>query len=325
MDSADNVNVNEPSSDDHSEQVLPISNASRPLVGRCPAVEVEMGGVWVKCLLDTGSMVNTITESFFKQVFQPWGVTKFRSCGWLVLRAANGLDIPYVGYLELDLQVLGKKVPGHWVLVVKDTPCASQSRTVPGLLGINVIIECYRELFAQQGEALFASLAATQTGACWEPVFRHCHKLEAFPLVPDGRVRVLEKTGEFIPAGSVKFVKVTCPRVPYAPPATMLLDPGGSDLAPGLLLSPSLVTVDNGVAHVPVVNVGKQWVKELLQRYNHVFAKHEGELGCTEEIVHEIPLLDETPIRQRYRRIPFKQWQALKDHIKQLLESRVIR
>jgi len=35
----------------------------------------------------------------------------------------------------------------------------------------------------------------------------------------------------------------------------MLLEPGGSDLAPGLLLSPSLVTVDNGVAYVPVVNL----------------------------------------------------------------------
>lgn len=36
----------------------------------------------------------------------------------------------------------------------------------------------------------------------------------------------------------------------------MLLEPGGSDLAPGLLLSPSLGTVVNGVTYVPVVNVG---------------------------------------------------------------------
>ncbi len=36
----------------------------------------------------------------------------------------------------------------------------------------------------------------------------------------------------------------------------MLLEPGGSDLAPGLLLSQSLVTVVNGVTYVPVVNVG---------------------------------------------------------------------
>lgn len=28
-----------------------------------------------------------------------------KDCGWLVLKAANGLDIPYVGYLELDLKI----------------------------------------------------------------------------------------------------------------------------------------------------------------------------------------------------------------------------
>lgn len=71
--------------------------------------------------------------------------------------------------------------------------------------------------------------------------------------------------------------------------------------------------------------VEEQQVKELLQRYNNVFAKHEGDLGCTEEIVHEIPLLDEAPVHHRYKRIPPTQWHAVKDHIKQLLESRVIK
>lgn len=43
---------------------------SPPLIGNCPVVEVVVGGVEVKCLLDTGSMVTTITESFFKEAFQ---------------------------------------------------------------------------------------------------------------------------------------------------------------------------------------------------------------------------------------------------------------
>eukprot|EP00064_Thunnus_orientalis_P011317 superscaffoldBa00001625_g11347 len=34
-----------------------------------------------------------------------------RSCCWLQLRAANGLEIPYVGYVELDVTVFGKAVP----------------------------------------------------------------------------------------------------------------------------------------------------------------------------------------------------------------------
>ncbi len=160
-----------------------------------------------------------------------------------------------------------------------------------------------------------------------------------------------------------------------------MLEPGCSELAPGLLLSPSLVRVINGVTHVPIVNVGTtgttvhakqvlgrlyqveevegqqlnfvgeseevvhvtivsantamgshmsisatisalQWpgltpeeerqVKELLEKYHQVFAKHEGDLGCTNEIEHEIPLTDNVPVRQRYRRIPPTQWQAVK-------------
>lgn len=31
---------------------------------------------------------------------------------------------------------------------------------------------------------------------------------------------------------------------------------------------------------------------------------HKGDLGCTDLIAHEIPLVDDVPIRQRYRCIP---------------------
>ena len=52
----------------------------------------------------------------------------------LTLRAANRLEIPYVGYLDLEIEVDGVKVPNCMVLVLKDTPATSQQRKdVPGL------------------------------------------------------------------------------------------------------------------------------------------------------------------------------------------------
>lgn len=78
------------------QDFLPSHN-SIPLMGRCPVVEVTMGCVKVQCLLDTCSMVTTITESVFQEAFQHWGAPKLKPCGWLALKAANGLDIPYVG------------------------------------------------------------------------------------------------------------------------------------------------------------------------------------------------------------------------------------
>lgn len=63
-------------------------------------------------LLDTGSMVSTITETCFWRYFEPWGQDRLRQYQWLQLRAANGLAIPYLGYLELDVVLCNKDIPG---------------------------------------------------------------------------------------------------------------------------------------------------------------------------------------------------------------------
>lgn len=112
-----------------------------------------MGGVTVPCPVDTGSMVSTFTESFFIQHFEPWGQERLRSCNWLQLKAPNGLTIPYIGYLEPDVKLCGKLIPGCGVLVVQDP--GNVSTQVPGVLGMNIIRRCYREFFGQHGLALF--------------------------------------------------------------------------------------------------------------------------------------------------------------------------
>ena len=66
-------------------------------------------------------------------------------------------------------------------------------------------------------------------------------------------------------------------------------------------------------------------MRSLLDRYDSVFAANEGDLGCTNLISHDIPLLNDVPVRQRYRRIPPSEYEAVKTHINQLLESQVIR
>ena len=43
------------------------------IVGKCPTVEVQLGGVKLQCLLDSGSEVTTVTESFFVTFMQPKG------------------------------------------------------------------------------------------------------------------------------------------------------------------------------------------------------------------------------------------------------------
>lgn len=86
----------------------------------------------VPCLIDTGSMVTTVTESFFYKHFSH---LQKKDCKWLGLKAANGLDIPYSGYIELDIFVLGQRIPGRGILIVRDPPnVALQDRKVATLV-----------------------------------------------------------------------------------------------------------------------------------------------------------------------------------------------
>lgn len=337
------------------------------LLGNCPSVTITMGGVEVPCLLDTGSMVTTISERFFFQHFEPWGKEKLLSCGWLQLRAANGLDIPYLGYLELDFVVLGKRIQSKGVLVVKDLSLSSLPGGFPGLLGMNVIQECYRELFSQHGHKLFDLPTVKETPA-WLSALQYCKKTKIDLYETTERLaRVGGRETVRIPADSLRFLPVTF-SLPAGLPPVLLFEPLGKEISlpAGLLASVSLVPISQGVAFVPIVNVGEQdallqphvavgtlckvetvlqsegrdvvvpseeqfchqatialqavevdkmeeaiqnmdlsqlpqdqlaQVKSLLHTYRSVFSAHEGDLGSTELITHEIPLLDTEPVR----------------------------
>lgn len=65
-------------------------------------------------------------------------------------------------------------------------------------------------------------------------------------------------------------------------------------------------------------------MRSVLQQYTPVFSAHEGDLGCTNLISHDIALVDNVPVRQRYRRIPPSEYEVVKEHINQLLSSQVI-
>ena len=329
-------------------------------------------------------MVSTVTESFFLQQFEPWGQDRLQSCHWLQLRAANGLDIPYIGYLELDVLLCSKVMPRCGILVVKDPPGASS--VVPGVLGMNVISRCYQELFGLHGSSLFSLPLVVQAPGPVVEALQQCHQSAAHvPRDPMGAVRVRGTRALRIPGGVMKLVASTCPELCFGRSA--LFEPPEAGLPAGLLASPCLVQVARGTVYVPVVNVGttevllhprtclgslssvqvvslptgitevrsttatvssqvaahsaqsgieavdlsaltdqeQQEVRSLLQKYSSVFSAHEGDLGCTNLIEHEIPLLDNVPVRQRYRRIPPSEYELVKAHINQLLEAQVVR
>ena len=66
-------------------------------------------------------------------------------------------------------------------------------------------------------------------------------------------------------------------------------------------------------------------VRSLLREYTSVFSANDGALGCTNLTSHDIQLVDDIPVKQRYRRIPPSENELAKEHINQLLCAQVIR
>ena len=88
-------------------------------------------------MVDTGSQVSTITETFYRTHLAQTENHLQDTNKWLTIRAANGLTVPYVGYFELDIKVCGVVLPNRGVLVVKDS--GERKGDVCGLLGTNVL------------------------------------------------------------------------------------------------------------------------------------------------------------------------------------------
>ena len=120
---------------------LSIGSDCGKVIAPCPTVVITVGdtSINIKCLLDTGSMVSTITESFYNKYLSSIPVIQEQ---FITLRAANGLDIPYIGYIETDVVVHGQTVKDRGILIVKDV----SGRDVPGLIGMNIISQC-RDMF----------------------------------------------------------------------------------------------------------------------------------------------------------------------------------
>ena len=105
------------------------------MIDRAPIIEASVGGVTTSFLIDTGSQVSTITETFYRTHLAQTENHLQDPNNWLTIGAANGLTVPFVGYLELDIEVCG--------IVVPKARCVCRDERkgdVCGLLGTNVFM-----------------------------------------------------------------------------------------------------------------------------------------------------------------------------------------
>ena len=124
------------------DENFPDSFSTDRLIGKCPIVTVDITGFEVRCLVDTGSTVSTLTESFYNQFLKE--STNLQTDISIKFKA-NRICIPYVGYIEVDMNVMGQNLPNRGVLIVNDSvdSCTRKIKeSIPGILGMNVISAC---------------------------------------------------------------------------------------------------------------------------------------------------------------------------------------
>jgi transposase InsO family protein len=202
-------------------------------VGERLVVDAEFGAFRVPCLIDSGSNVTTITESFVNNYMKSsQGGTEVEPVNWLELSAANGLEIPYVGLMMLEVTVFGEKIGEVGILVVKDSG-RGQDRDRPGIIGMNILKRCpgYWNRFKDYGvkEKIHMGSASTEV---------------------TGFAKVAGTEEVVIPANSIRSCRITGRiRGDLA-----VVEPLKTSLPGNLLLSRAILATDKATLYVHVAN-----------------------------------------------------------------------
>ena len=198
---------------------------------------MKFGGAEALAVLDTGSKVTTMTESWYRQFLHD---RPLQQVSWLSLKAANGLDIPYVGLLSGGIELFGTVVEAS-ILVVRDPEgqATVEHRTrTPLLVGMNVLQKLYPTNRRRQ-EAQSPLLDA---------VIRQV-RLHSKSVL--GLARVVGTIQ--VPALSVATIQVSGPRHP-----SLVAEPCHHPLPGGLIVVPTLVSQSSYPYYLRVANLNEE-------------------------------------------------------------------
>ena len=332
-------------------------------VGGAIRKELVVAGVSMHALVDTGSMVTTITESCFKGQLKD-RLKMHRNMSWLTLTAANGLEIPNRGYLIADVAVGGETVKDVVIVVIQDPKTTPDS---PCILGMNVLqrlkqpapfclssgcqeIETKTYLARAKNPHLipantFVTVEATTNRQLTGQVLVEAPittlragmvVLSTFTDVSSGciYIAVANTTNEALEIPVRTVVGIVSAATPVQQTVNLQianLDASGEAhrTSGGNAGLPATVVKQDPPSAFEIDDTlsadQQKLLKGVLEKNIDLFAWSDRELGYTNKVEHEIVLTDESPICQPYRRIPPCALGEVKDHLQDLLTRGVIR
>lgn len=222
------------------------------LVGDCPMIQVSMDGIEISCLLDTGSQVSMVRQEWLQRHFGQDGQHLKDPASWLKLKAANGKEIPYLGYVEVQMDIAGVTLSNVGVIVVKDS-CLK----VSGLVGMNVIKQVWQVLFKNTAPCQVNTPPKLNDPGktLWQEAMHVCQKEQGF-VTPDGFVGYARLAGHrpvTVPGNRELLLNCRARGGPGGRGYEALMEPLPTQ--DGLLVARALVTVGSGRTQVRVRNI----------------------------------------------------------------------
>ena len=347
------------------------------LIGpRCTA-SVFIEGVPCESILDTGSQVTTVSESFHKIHLSHLPVHPIHAL--LEIEGAGGQHVPYLGYIEARV-TFPLSIPGKEkelvVLALVVPECQFNSRT-PLLIGTNVLLRLYEQVLQQDGPEFICKLNSRELAT----IFQHIawiHDLDnhAHPVrLHGGKPITIPAKQKCCVAGDVRLKKnsqttfVLEPNERHGLPCGVVLEAALMDISfkssskvPVVLhnlndhdvtLQPKRIIAqvcaaqqitqlgpeqgdsrhnkpdsDNLKFNLDDSPVSERWKDRIITKLRsipEVFAVDDLSHGHTTAVRHRIRLHDETPFKERPRPIHPSDREAVKQHLKELLDAGIIK
>jgi transposase InsO family protein len=227
------------------------------LVGSSNEVKAKIDGIETLALLDTGSTVSTVSRGFYDKHLSQHPIQSLDIL--LDIECADGQSLPYEGYIDADIEVLGLPASEAVNCLLLVVPDSRYSSTVPLLFGTNIMSHFMKTCQQQYGDR-FLQVADLFTP--WYLAFR-CMVLRDRQLSKTnyrlGIVKCAEQKAIVVPPNSQVVVAGYVTRDVQYPATCALLQPTQQAGIPDDVdISPSLISYEygkNGLVDVHLSNV----------------------------------------------------------------------
>lgn len=221
----------------------------RGLIGAKCTAQVTIGDKECSCLLDSGSQVTTIPNSFYLENLSHLPINSLNDL--LEVEGANGQSVPYLGYVEVTIRfpksLLGADIEVPTLALIVPDMRSTLSSVLIGTNTLDVLYEKYADIAPQNCESLpYGYRVVLKT--------LEIRKRQSVDSSL-GEVRLHSRDFETIAAGQTKVLEgsVSC-RTPDVGKWVMVESPKSASLPGGILVTDSLVSLPPRLPRcIPVV------------------------------------------------------------------------